>query len=87
MADVNAVEAVLQRSTGLEDFYAMAGEPEAKKELLQTIIRRIHIEKGAIKKIEYHEPFHLVLGDGPTASSEESIEEALLRFVRTRGGT
>ncbi len=84
--DIAAAESILERSTGLSDFYAMAETLEARKELLQSTIKSIRIEDGTIKKIEYQEPFHLLLGDEPAAGSKRAVEVELLRYISGEGG-
>lgn len=81
--DVAALEYILDQATHVADLYALALTPQEKKDHLRAIFERIEIAGGRITKIEYHPPFHLLLGGtaAPRAGSGQSLERQLLNAM------
>ena len=76
---VASLTGFLDTAVRLPDLYQLCPTPDDRKSLLAKVFRRIEVVGADILSIEYHPPFHLLLGKtAAEAGSKIARERALL---------
>ncbi len=71
-------ERAVRKATDLATRFAEAHSVADKKAVLTTFIRRIHVQGKVLVRIEYHEPYQLLLGSAAHAALGDDTVRALL---------
>lgn len=66
-------------------FYALCTAIEERKNLLRQVFARITVTDRSITDIEYHPPFHLLLGEPAREGSRVDLERRVLDYLAAGG--
>lgn len=83
--DIAALTTILETATALAHFYALCTTMEERKELLRRVFARITLIDRTITTIEYHPPFHLLLGETAREGSRVDLERRVLNYLASGG--
>jgi len=73
----------VRKATAMAARFAAERSVADKKAVLVEFIRRIHVKDKTIVRIEYHEPYQLLLGSAAHAATGDDIVRALLGLTGT----